>query len=71
MFNSLTTLKKMKLFQKSLCNVMSHVVLFAYPIIVLLEYLDKKYSYKNSTKEVISDICNTIKNTGQNRHFVS
>ena len=32
-----------------LCSVMSHVVLFAYPIV---EYLGKEHSYKNPTKEV-------------------
>ena len=43
----LTTLKYMKHFsdQKSLCNVMSHVVLFAYRS-NSAEYLDKEDNYK-------------------------
>ena len=31
MLDSLTTFKQMKLFQKLLCSVISHVMIFAYP----------------------------------------
>ena len=50
----LTTLKCTKHFsdQKSSCNVMSHVVLFAYRS-NSAEYLDKEHNYKNCAIEVM------------------
>ena len=62
MFNSLTTFKyKIKLFQELLCNVVSHVVLFAYPIKLNIwaKNTVTKF-YQRSCIVNLSDLCNVI-----------
>ena len=70
MFNSLTTFKLMKHFQKSLCNVMSHV-LFANPI--KLNISTENTVTKILPKKLYRDFKRSLQfnqeNTGQN--FVS